>query len=183
MCGICGVVAPEPGDLGAVVDAQLATLEHRGPDARGSFAGSQRGDRAEPPRDHRPRHRRPADHQRGRTVAVVLNGEIYNFRELREELLRARPRAALARRHRGDRPSRRGARAGRSRAAPRRHVRVRRLGRAPAAARAGPRPGGQEAALLLVLGRAARLRQRDQGAVRRSLGRRGAWMPRRSPPT
>jgi asparagine synthase (glutamine-hydrolysing) len=87
MCGICGVVAPAPGDLGAVVDAQLAALEHRGPDARGSFAGSQAviaqnrlaiidlvtGD--------------PPITNEDRTVAVVLNGEIYNFRELREELL------------------------------------------------------------------------------------------------
>ncbi len=87
MCGISGVVGPEAGDLDAVVDAQIATLEHRGPDAHGSFAGSEAtiaqnrlaiidlvtGD--------------PPITNEDRTVAVVLNGEIYNFRELREELI------------------------------------------------------------------------------------------------
>ena len=86
MCGIAGVVAREPGDLATVVDAQLATLEHRGPDARGVFAngaaaiGQNRlaiidlvtGDP-------------PITNEDG-TIAVALNGEIYNFRDLREEL-------------------------------------------------------------------------------------------------
>jgi asparagine synthase (glutamine-hydrolysing) len=87
MCGICGVVGPGARDRRAVVDAQLAALEHRGPDARGSFRGTQAtiaqnrlaiidlvtGD--------------PPITNEDRMVAVVLNGEIYNFRELREELL------------------------------------------------------------------------------------------------
>jgi asparagine synthase (glutamine-hydrolysing) len=88
MCGICGVFAPQPGDLRAVADVQLAVLEHRGPDARGTFAGSHgvvaqnrlavidlvTGD--------------PPITNEDRSVAAVLNGEIYNFSELREELLR-----------------------------------------------------------------------------------------------
>ena len=93
-----------------MVDAQLGTLDHRGPDARGSFAaeraviGQNRlaiidlvtGDP-------------PITNEDG-TVAVVLNGEIYNFRELRAELKRGGHALPLARRHRGDRPPRRGAR-------------------------------------------------------------------------
>src|SRR6266496_1840233 len=87
MCGISGVVGPAAGNADAVVDGQLAALAHRGPDARGRFAGSGgtiaqnrlaiidllTGD--------------PPITNEDRTVAVVLNGEIYNFRELRKELL------------------------------------------------------------------------------------------------
>ncbi|MGH2951360.1 MAG: asparagine synthase (glutamine-hydrolyzing), partial [Solirubrobacterales bacterium] len=88
MCGIAGVVAHEPEDLGGVVDAQLATLEHRGRDARGSFARGPAGIgqnrlaiidlvTGDPPITNE-----------DRSIAVALNGEIYNFRELREELVR-----------------------------------------------------------------------------------------------
>ncbi len=86
MCGICGVAAPRTEGLQAVVDRQLAELEHRGPDARGAFAAAHgmvaqnrlaiidlvRGDP-------------PITNEDG-TVAAVLNGEIYNFRELRRDL-------------------------------------------------------------------------------------------------
>jgi asparagine synthase (glutamine-hydrolysing) len=88
MCGISGVVAGDAGDLGAVADRQLDLLEHRGPDARGSFPGSDAliaqnrlaiidlisGD--------------PPITNENRSIAVVLNGEIYNFTELRGELVR-----------------------------------------------------------------------------------------------
>src|SRR3954454_24305323 len=89
MCGICGVIAPDPGDVERIVDKQLSLLHHRGPDARGSFvatAGRIAQNRlaiidlvtGDP----------PITNEDG-TVAVVLNGEIYNFRELRESLERA----------------------------------------------------------------------------------------------
>src|SRR3954449_7693557 len=86
MCGICGVIAPNPGDVERVMEKQLDLLHHRGPDARGSFASSAgrigqnrlaiidlvTGDP-------------PITNEDG-SVAAVLNGEIYNFRELRDEL-------------------------------------------------------------------------------------------------
>src|SRR5215203_3700278 len=86
MCGVCGVIASDPGATQPVIDAQLSLLHHRGPDARGFFAGTggtiaqnrlavidlQTGDP-------------PITNEDGR-VAAVLNGEIYNFRELRSEL-------------------------------------------------------------------------------------------------
>jgi len=86
MCGISGVVGPP--SAGAVIEQQLDLLHHRGPNARGHFDGSTglvgqnrlsiidlvTGD--------------PPITNEDRTVAVVLNGEIYNFHELRDELRR-----------------------------------------------------------------------------------------------
>lgn len=86
MCGISGVVAPEPGDLRSVADAQIALLEHRGPDAHGAFT-----------RPHATIAQNrlaiidlvtgdPPITNEDETVGVVLNGEIYNYREVRESL-------------------------------------------------------------------------------------------------
>jgi asparagine synthase (glutamine-hydrolysing) len=94
MCGIAGKVSP-----GATIDESLLTrmcrvIEHRGPDSRGLFLedgiglGIQR--------------LRIIDLQTGdqpifnedRSVVVVLNGEIYNYRELRDELARRGHRLA-----------------------------------------------------------------------------------------
>jgi asparagine synthase (glutamine-hydrolysing) len=88
MCGIAGVVAPRAEDIRRVTDAQLAVLDHRGPDARGSHirdraAISQNrlsiidlvtGD--------------PPITNEDESIAVALNGEIYNFRQLRGRLER-----------------------------------------------------------------------------------------------
>ena len=87
MCGISGLAATHPDGLRATAEAQLPLLEHRGPDAHGSFEGGcaviaqnrlaiidlVSGDP-------------PITNEDG-SVAAVLNGEIYNFRELHEELL------------------------------------------------------------------------------------------------
>lgn len=90
MCGIAGQVradsAPVEGDL---IARMCAAQEHRGPDSRGLHVsgpvglGIQRlrvidldtGDQ-------------PIYNEDG-SIVVVLNGEIYNYAELREELLRA----------------------------------------------------------------------------------------------
>ena len=63
-------------------------------------------------RGDRRRGRRPADFQRGHSVVVVCNGEIYNYR--RTAARAGAPRAPLCDRlgHRGDRPPLRGARRG-----------------------------------------------------------------------
>ena len=86
MCGIAGKVSSaEPVDP-ALLERMCAVLAHRGPDARGTFCadgaglGIQRlavidletGDQ-------------PVTNEDG-SVVVVLNGEIYNFRELRARL-------------------------------------------------------------------------------------------------
>lgn len=86
MCGISGAVGARTAS--EVVNSQLDLLDHRGPDARGHFDGTDAvvaqnrlsiidlvtGD--------------PPITNEDRSVAAVLNGEIYNFRDLREELRR-----------------------------------------------------------------------------------------------
>src|SRR5215211_1849887 len=88
MCGISGVIAPETGKAGTDLDRQLELLEHRGPNAHGHFdtgSGAIGQNRlsiidlvtGDP----------PITNEDG-TVAVVLNGEIHNYRELRDQLVR-----------------------------------------------------------------------------------------------
>jgi len=87
MCGIAGQVRVDGGRIAPeLLQRMCAAIEHRGPDARGEFVadgvalGIQRlrvidletGDQ-------------PISNEDG-TVVVVLNGEIYNYRELRNEL-------------------------------------------------------------------------------------------------
>jgi asparagine synthase (glutamine-hydrolysing) len=87
MCGIAGTArsdgqAADPG----LVERMCAALEHRGPD--------QRGVHAEGPVGLGIQRLRIVDLEGGdqpiynedKTIAVVLNGEIYNFRELRRRL-------------------------------------------------------------------------------------------------
>ncbi len=87
MCGIAGAIGQQDGGRRRV-EAQLDLLLHRGPDARGVFASGpgcigqtrlsvidlETGDP-------------PIANEDGR-VGVALNGEIYNFRALRDELSR-----------------------------------------------------------------------------------------------
>ena len=86
MCGIAGIVARDGSSLDPA-ELQLADLRHRGPDATGRFAYGPAvvaqsrlavidlatGDP-------------PITDETG-AIGVVLNGEIYNFQQLREELL------------------------------------------------------------------------------------------------
>jgi asparagine synthase (glutamine-hydrolysing) len=104
MCGIFGVVSTkDPIDVRGVVRASAA-LRHRGPDGDGVLLGDGAGVRVmygEDPVPDRPyrlalAHRRlsiidlsggaqPLANEDG-TVWAMLNGEIYNYRELRDEL-------------------------------------------------------------------------------------------------
>lgn len=88
MCGISGLLVAEHMRDG-VVDEQLRLLHHRGPDAAGAFARRHAvvaqnrlaiidlvdGD--------------PPIHTEDGAIGVVLNGEIYNYRGLREQLTTA----------------------------------------------------------------------------------------------
>ena len=98
-----------PIDRG-LLERMCVALEHRGPDSRGLFLergvglGIQRLRVVDLETGDQPIY------NEDRTVVVVLNGEIYNFQELRDDLRRARPPIRDRRRHRDDRPPLRGAR-------------------------------------------------------------------------
>lgn len=89
MCGIAGFLNEEGVDPHSTIDLQLGRLMHRGPDSAGYFAGN-RGtigqtrlaiidlETGDPPITNE-----------NRDVGVALNGEIYNFAELREDLRRS----------------------------------------------------------------------------------------------
>jgi asparagine synthase (glutamine-hydrolysing) len=91
VCGICGAVALDsatPVDP-ALVAAMNATMRHRGPDSQRMFTDGPAGLGAcrlaiiDLPGGDQPLANEDA------TMHVVQNGEIYNYRELRERLLRA----------------------------------------------------------------------------------------------
>jgi asparagine synthase (glutamine-hydrolysing) len=89
MCGICGKVLTESGNVEpALVCRMCAALVHRGPDEEGSYhaPGVALGMRRLAIIDLTP-GRIPVQNEDG-TVTVVFNGEIYNYRALREDLLR-----------------------------------------------------------------------------------------------
>ena len=113
MCGIAGVVSFEGGPVEESRLRRMAgALAHRGPDAEGVWIDAERrrpwgsctaGCRSSTSRT-RPTSR--SANEDGR-VLVMLNGEIYNFAELRARA-RGAPPLPLARRHRDDRPRLRG---------------------------------------------------------------------------
>jgi asparagine synthase (glutamine-hydrolysing) len=89
MCGITGICVQDPsrGVDVRLLEAMTASIAHRGPDGSGSFLGRQVG----------LGHRRlsiidlatgdqPIYNEDG-SIALVFNGEIYNYKELRQELM------------------------------------------------------------------------------------------------
>lgn len=92
MCGIAGYVATAALDGAAMIGA----LRHRGPDARGEFAAECAGKRVFLGHarlsiiDLSEAGRQPM-FAAGGAIALVFNGEIYNFMELRERHLRDVP--------------------------------------------------------------------------------------------
>ncbi len=84
MCGICGFVGQPDVN---VLDRMLTRLVHRGPDEEGRHQepGASLGVRRLRVIDPQG-GRQPVTNETGR-VWAVLNGEIYNYRELREELI------------------------------------------------------------------------------------------------
>ena len=87
MCGICGVVGvTDPESAQSVVHCMMGQMHHRGPDDEGLFAddsvalGMRRLSIIDLGGGHQ-----PVFNEDG-TAAVVFNGEIYNFHELRHTL-------------------------------------------------------------------------------------------------
>src|SRR5579864_1495789 len=87
MCGICGVIGWEDQNQAALtLRRMMRAMEHRGPDGNGAFVvpgaafGMQRLSIIDLPGGDQPIWNENS------TLAVVFNGEIYNFRELRRSL-------------------------------------------------------------------------------------------------
>jgi asparagine synthase (glutamine-hydrolysing) len=97
MCGIVGTVrrdgqAAEP----ALLERMCAALEHRGPDQRGIHADGATGLGIQRLRVVDLEGGDQPIYNEDKSIAVVLNGEIYNFRELRRRLEAAGHRFATA---------------------------------------------------------------------------------------
>ena len=89
MCGICGIVSPEiTPQSKEIVSKMMATLSHRGPDDKGMII--------EPPFVFGHARLAIIDIEHGKqpmqnddgSLTLVYNGEIYNYIELRQELIR-----------------------------------------------------------------------------------------------
>jgi asparagine synthase (glutamine-hydrolysing) len=88
MCGICGFLGPGPGAPHVpAVRAMAAALAHRGPDAEGITVDGPMvlGHRRLSIIDLSPSGNQPMTNE-DRTIWAVVNGEIYNFQELRRDL-------------------------------------------------------------------------------------------------
>ena len=139
MCGIAGVlnargISVPPDLLRRMTDA----IAHRGPDDEGRYLGGPvgLGNRRLAIIDPSPGGHQPMMSPSG-DVVITYNGEVYNFREMRAELERARPSLPVPHRHRGC-PARIRAVGSDSRGAVQRHVRLGDLG--PALPAPLPRP-------------------------------------------
>src|ERR671936_1072429 len=86
MCGIAGKISLDGAVESSLLERMCEVIEHRGPDSRGTFRedgiglGVQRLAIIDLETGDQPIF------NEDETVVVVLNGEIYNYRELREEL-------------------------------------------------------------------------------------------------
>ncbi|MFL5902054.1 MAG: asparagine synthase (glutamine-hydrolyzing) [Solirubrobacterales bacterium] len=86
MCGIAGKVDRGAGVPAALVEQMCERQAHRGPDSRGIFSGDGVGLGIQRLRVIDLETGDQPVYNEDRSVIVVLNGEIYNYRELRREL-------------------------------------------------------------------------------------------------
>jgi asparagine synthase (glutamine-hydrolysing) len=85
MCGISGGVGPSAPKQG-LLEAQLKSIEHRGPDDKGTYLGDGIGlGMCRLAIVEVATGKQPASDPTGK-ILIVWNGEIYNYRELRAEL-------------------------------------------------------------------------------------------------
>ena len=97
MCGIVGSVHTEPGGIDqALVRRMCALIRRRGPDDDGFYFGDCVGLGMRRLSIIDVHAGKQPIHNEDRTVWVVFNGEIYNYRELREDLQKRGHRLATA---------------------------------------------------------------------------------------
>jgi len=99
VCGICGVAfASRSADAESRVRAMTAALLHRGPDEDGFLTGERRAPGLALGMRRLSIIDLPGGHQpvwnETRDIAVIFNGELYNYRELRERLMQCGHRFA-----------------------------------------------------------------------------------------
>lgn len=89
MCGIAGIVAPgrPAAALAAQVEDMNLAMSHRGPDGKGAYVadGVAMGHTRLAIIDLEATGRQPMSNEAG-TLHLIVNGEIYNYRQLRAEL-------------------------------------------------------------------------------------------------
>ncbi len=88
MCGICGILrfgSPDGESAGPLIERMTDTLEHRGPDDRGTWQNCRiaLGSRRLSVIDLSRAGHQPMSNEDG-SVHIAFNGEVYNFRELKE---------------------------------------------------------------------------------------------------
>src|SRR6476646_1772627 len=92
MCGITGIWRKQRGDVAATAARMTGRLVHRGPDDAGVWtdpaAGIALGFRRLSIIDLSPAGHQPMASASGRFV-IIFNGEVYNFEDIRRELLEA----------------------------------------------------------------------------------------------
>lgn len=93
MCGITGVASWRPKrDLTGLIDQMISTLRHRGPNDHGIWTDSEcgvgLGHRRLSILDLSPHGHQPMHSASGRYI-IAYNGEIYNFTQIRDELVAA----------------------------------------------------------------------------------------------
>ncbi len=89
MCGICGIMNHKDGDpvSRALLEKMTGVLAHRGPDSHGIHIGRSAGlgHRRLAVIDRTSLANQPMSNEDG-SIWLVFDGEIYNFRSLRQQL-------------------------------------------------------------------------------------------------
>ncbi len=87
MCGIAGLVNFDPSEAGIIISRMVAMQNHRGPDSKGIWCDKSiaLGHNRLAIIDLDAKANQPMQSQNGRYV-MVYNGEIYNFKEIKNEL-------------------------------------------------------------------------------------------------
>jgi len=94
MCGIAGLIINNPdADILTILKKMADVLSHRGPDGQGSFTSTANNNRYQIGLIHKRLSiidleggRQPMENEDG-SIKVVFNGEIYNFKVLRADLV------------------------------------------------------------------------------------------------